>query len=152
VQGKLESDRQRADRMIDPASGLYNDTGFARRSAELAAFVVRERLPLSCAVFQPANGAVAMVPVAADRLAQAFKRAGRISDALGRTGTAEFAVFAPATDEVGAHGMVQRLSDAVAKAIQVRLRAGISTAAAPTPATGPPSPPDLLAEARNALR
>jgi len=63
---------------------------------------------------------------AADRLAQAFRQAGRISDAVGRTGPAEFAVFAPATDETGAEGLVQRITDAVSRAAAVKLRAGIS--------------------------
>jgi len=155
VQGKLEVDRLGAEGLVDRASGLYNDAGIARRGAELAALAVRQGTPLACAVFQAANGGEAMTPAATDRLAQAFKRAGRISDALGRTGPAEFVVFAPATDEMGAHGLVQRLTDTVAQATgmggTVKLRAGISAAPAPS-APAQLSPPDLLEDARNALR
>jgi PleD family two-component response regulator len=161
VQGKLEIDRLGTEGMVDRASGLYNDRGIHRRSAELAAFTAREGLPLACVVFQPDNGD--LTAGAADRLAQALRRAGRISDAVGRTGPAEFTVFAPATDETGAEGLVQRITDAVSRAAAVKLRAGISAAPAAKrpsgarastslPQPSPPSPTDLLDRARNALR
>jgi DNA-binding response OmpR family regulator len=158
VQGKLELDRINNEGLIDPISGLYNEAGVTRRSSELAAFTTREGLPLACAVFQPQDGL--LTAGAADRLAVAFKRAGRISDALGRTGPAEFAVFAPATDETGAEGMVQRITDAVSSSIGIRLKSGISadsTAAKPprsSSAYADPhrlSPPTLLARAREAV-
>lgn len=164
VQGKLEIDRLGAEGLVDHASGLYNDAGMTRRSSELAAFTAREGMPLACAVFQPENGVLSAG--AADRLAQAFRHAGRISDAVGRTGPAEFAVFAPATDETGAEGLVQRITDAVSRTAAVKLRAGTSTApAVPKRPSGaarsststtlhqpsPPSPADLLVRARKAL-
>jgi DNA-binding response OmpR family regulator len=153
VQGKLEVDRLGAEGMVDRASGLYNDAGMARRSAELAAFTARQGMPLACAVFQPVDGV--LTAGAADRLALAFRRAGRISDAVCRTGPAEFAVFAPATDETGAEGLVQRISDAVSRNSAVKLRAGVSTAPAgpkrSLPQAPPPSPTELLDRARNAL-
>src|SRR5437016_11238502 len=133
-----------------------------RRAAELAAFTARQGMPLACAVFQPADGV--LTSAAADRLALAFHRAGRISDAVCRTGAAEFTVFVPATDETGAEGLVQRITDAVSRSAAVKLRAGTSTAPAVTkPPSGarqssanvaappPPSPTDLLDRARNAL-
>jgi CheY-like chemotaxis protein len=159
VQGKLEVDRLTNEGLIDRVSGLYNDAGVIRRSSELAAFTAREGLPMACAVFQPEDGV--MTVGAADRLAIAFKRAGRISDAVGRTGPAEFAVFAPATDEAGAEGMVQRITDAVSSTAGVRLRSGVSTdvggpkpprtSAAIAAAPRRLSPPDLLSRAREAL-
>jgi len=73
-------------------------------------------------------------------------------------------VFAPATDETGAEGLVQRITDAVSRAAAVKLRAGISASPATTkrpsgarssstnlhepPAT---SPTELLDRARHAL-
>jgi len=161
VQGKLEIDRLGAEGLVDRASGLYNDAGMERRSAELAAFTARQGMPLACAVFQPVDGGV-LTSGAADRLAQAFRRAGRISDAVCRTGPAEFAVFAPATDETGAEGLVQRITDAVSRSAAVRLRAGISASPAATKPSGgrtstnphqppPPSTTDLLNNARSAL-
>jgi hypothetical protein len=162
VQGKLEVDRIGVEGLVDRTSGLYNDAGMARRSAELAAFTAREGMPLACAVFQPADGVLASV--AADRLALAFQRAGRISDAVCRTGPVEFTVFAPATDETGAEGLVQRITDAVSRSSAVKLRAGISTvpSAPKRPSVGgrtstnlhqppPTSPTDLLDRARKAL-
>jgi len=169
VQGKLEVDRLGNEGLIDRASGLYNDVGMTRRAAELAAFTARQGLPLACAVFQPANGSggggAGLTPGTADRLALAFRRVGRISDAVCRTGATEFAVFAPATDESGAEGLVQRISDAVGRNAAVKLKAGVSiafagprrtsgtmrsSAAVPQPAL--PSTTDLLAQARDALR
>jgi DNA-binding response OmpR family regulator len=158
MQGKLEIDRLGAEGLVDRASGLYNDAGMTRRSAEMAAFTARQGLPLACVVFQPDNGA--LTAGAADRLALAFRHAGRISDVVGRTGPAEFTVFAPATDETGVEGLVQRINDAVGRTAAVRLRAGTSIAdAEPRPArpslAAPlhaPSPADLLARARKAVR
>jgi PleD family two-component response regulator len=162
VQAKLEVDRLGAEGLVDRASGLYNDTGMARRSTELAAFTAREGMPLACAVFQPADGVLSSS--AADRLATAFQRAGRISDAVCRTGPAEFAVFAPATDETGAEGLVQRISDAVSRSAAVKLRSGVSVApgSPKRPSIGgrtstnvhqppPPSTTALLDRARSAL-
>ena len=158
VQGKLEIDRLGTEGLVDRVSGLYNDAGMARRSAEMAAFTARQGLPLACIVFQPDNGA--LTAGAADRLAQVFRAAGRISDAVGRTGPAEFTVFAPATDETGVEGLVQRINDTVGRTAAVRLRAGSSIAdAEPRPTRPssaaplrPPSPADLLARARRGIR
>src|SRR5881392_207514 len=144
VQGKLEVDRLGAEGLVDRASGLYNDAGMTRRSEEIAAFTARQGLPLACVVFQPDDGALSAG--AADRLAQAFRRAGRISDAVGRTGPAEFAVFAPATDETGAEALVQRITDAVSRSAAIRLKAGISAAPArPAPPRSGTAPAPHLA-------
>jgi len=85
-----------------------------------------------------------------------------VSDAVGRTGPTEFTVFAPATDETGAEGLVQRISDAVARSASVKLRAGVCTAPAqpvPGPQYSESATPPLLAlpaelfdRARDALR
>jgi CheY-like chemotaxis protein len=157
IQAKREADRLGSEGLLDRASGLYNDEGITRRSAELAAFTAREGMPLACAVFEPAEP---LTLGAADRLALAFRRAGRISDAVGRTGPAEFIVFAPATDETGVEGLVQRITDAVARTAAVRLRAGTCTATTPggsrrtrasTEVPRQTSPVELLNRAREAL-
>jgi len=161
VQGKLALNELNVEAMIDRASGLYNEDGLARRSDELAAFTARHGMALACAVFRPTEGSGVLTGAAADRLALAVKRAGRISDAVGRTGPAEFTVFAPATDETGAEGLVQRITDAVARSAAIRLKAGVSTApagsrrsaAGPTPsAPHLASPSDLFDRAREELR
>ena len=137
IKGKLEVDRLGAEGLVDAASGLYNASGVARRSEELASLTARQGLPLACVVFRPANGS----PADGDRLAREFKTHGRVSDAIGRTGPDEFAVFAPATDAPAAEGLVRRLTGKVGN-----VRAGYSAA------TGPRvSPQELLARARTAL-
>jgi CheY-like chemotaxis protein len=153
VQGKLETDQLGAEGLLDRASGLYNEVGVTRRSAELAAFTARHGMPLSCAVFRPVE---TLTPSGTgDRLALAFKYAGRISDAIGRTGPTEFTVFAPATDAQAAERLVQRITDTVARTAAVKLRAGIAAEQAP-PIGGPrhsaTPPTELLNRARNALR
>jgi DNA-binding response OmpR family regulator len=139
VQAKREADRHETEGLVDRASGLYSAAGIARRSEELAAFTARQRLALACAVFQPAAEEEDV-----NRLAAAFKRVGRTSDAIGRTGRAEFAVFAPATDDPAAKRMVRRFRDAA----RVSLRAGSSAVSG----TQRARPADLLAKARGALK
>lgn len=145
VQGKVEVDRLGAEGLLDHASGLYNATGIERRSEELASLTARQGLSLACVVFRPTNGG------APDEFARAFKTYGRVSDAIGRTGSAEFAVFAPATDAPGAARLVERLADTVSRAVKAPpLQAGYSAAVA-TPTTPRISPQQLLARARAAL-
>jgi len=160
VRGKLEIDRVGVDGLLDRVSGLYNENGLARRSEELAAFTARHGMGLACAVFRPSESQP-LTDGVGDRLAVAFKRAGRVSDAVGRTGPAEFTVFAPATDETGAEGLVQRISDAVARQVSIKVKGGISTAPAQPmpPRRSGAAPPPLLAlpaelfdRAREALR
>jgi len=145
VQGKREADRVATAGMLDQ-SGLYNDTGLRRRAAELAAFTVRQGMALACAVFRPSESTAD--EIWGDRLADAFKSAGRVSDAIGRTGKAEFAVFAPATDAAGAERMVRRLTTRVARQVRVPLASGISTELGELPGGAD----DLLARARDAVR
>jgi CheY-like chemotaxis protein len=151
VEPKRELDRVSEQCLVDRISGLYNYSGLTRRAAELAALVTRHGLALACIVFRP----IAQLPnsSAADRLALAFKRVGRVSDALGRIGRAEFAVFAPAKNGSAAR-LVRRMTDNMERAFgnlregqRVGVRAGYSTA----PAAHRISPPMLLARARAAL-
>jgi len=141
VRATMEVERARAAGMIDRASGLYNAAGVQKRSEELAALCTRQGLPLSCVVFRATT--------AEDRVAQAFKQEGRMSDAIGRTGFQEFAVFAMGTDRDGAARLAARLGQAVAKraGLQQQLVSGISSS------TGAAKldPQDLLARARHAV-
>ena len=151
VAPKRELDRVSEECLVDRVSGLYNYSGLTRRAAELAALASRHGMSLACVVFRPA----APVPnhAAGDRLAQAFKSVGRLSDALGRTGPSEFAVFAPAKNGTAAR-LVRRMTDNVERAFgtlregpRIGVRAGSSTAAAAHRI----SPPMLLATARRQL-
>lgn len=150
---KRELDRISEERLVDNISGLYNASGLTRRSTEMAELATRHGLALTCAVFRPAT--LVENHVADDRLAITFKRIGRASDALGRTGHMEFAVFAPATNSTAAARLVRRMIDSVERAFgslsegnkRVEVRAGYSAAAAAQTI----SPPALLARARSAL-
>lgn len=147
VQGKLEVERLGMAGLVDPASGLYNAGGIARRSEELASLTARQGLALACAVFRLDEAG--MNGDDGDRLAVAFKQAGRISDAIGRTGPTEFAVFAPATDAPAAARLVKRLGDTVARA--TRLAQPLKAAYSTTSVTPRVEPRELLARARTAL-
>ena len=116
LQAKTEVDRLTTECLIDRGSGLYNPVGFSQRAEELAAFVLRQGLPSACAVFRPVDQISNRS--ATDRLGRAFKSVGRLSDAIGRTGQSEFAVFAPATNAWAAAKLMQRMRD------QVSLEAG----------------------------
>ncbi|MEX2156195.1 MAG: hypothetical protein WD773_05090 [Gemmatimonadales bacterium] len=139
VQAKLELDRVGAECLVDRSSGLYNPEGLERRAAELAAFAVRQGLGLACAVFRPARA----LPdnTAGDRMALAFKSAGRTSDAIGRTGPAEFAVFAPGTNTWAAARLVQRMTDSVEREFTHMEERGKRRRWRSGPATAPPKPP-----------
>lgn len=151
VQARAEVDRIGAECLVDRASGLYNPDGLARRAAEQAALVTRHGLALACAVFRPTG--TLPHPGATDRLALAFRSAGRMSDAIGRTGQSEFAVFAPGTNTWAAARLVRRISDSVTREFSylktepVAVRAGYSA----TQSSHKISTPKLLAKARSAL-
>jgi CheY-like chemotaxis protein len=125
LQAKLEVDRLTSECLIDRPSGLYNHAGFAQRAHELTALTDRQGLPTTCVVFRPAP--LPDKPTG-DRLGQIFKEVGRLSDAIGRTGSAEFAVFAPATTSWAATQLIQRVSAQVGKQLRVTLRAAFSSA------------------------
>jgi PleD family two-component response regulator len=161
VQPRVEVDRLGAECMVDRATGLYNPEGLARRADELAALATRHGLALTCAVFRPTRRLPH--PAGSDRLALAFKAAGRTSDAIGRTGQTEFAVFASGTNTWAAAKLVRRMTDSVAREFSyltdvprpeggrvsrpVSVQAGYSA----TQASHKISPPTLLAKARSAL-
>ena len=114
VRGKLESDRTRAEGLLDPQTGLYNHQGLARRARELASQAFREHSALAC---------VALVldvdrpDLTRDEAAQTIARGvrtlqatARRADVIGRLGPAEFAVLAPGTDAAGARRLAERLA------------------------------------------
>jgi PleD family two-component response regulator len=153
VEPKVELDRVSEECLVDRVSGLYNPAGLSRRATELAALAARHGLTLACAVFRPAQ----KLPnhAAGDRMALTFRGVGRASDAIGRTGPTEFAVFAPATNTWAAARLMRRITDNVEHQFgylrerigRLGLRSGYSAALAAHKI----SPPALLARARSAL-
>lgn len=125
VEPKLELDRLSEECLVDRVSGLYNHLGLAKRADELAALATRHGLALACMVFRPTEQVQSRA--ASDKLARTIKSVGRASDAVGRTGRAEFAVFAPARSSWGAGRLVQRLIDrATSYGNGLDVRAGFS--------------------------
>jgi PleD family two-component response regulator len=136
VRAKLDADHARAEGLVDAATGLYNARGLARRARELGAQAARQHAALGCVVFAPAVGSAPSeasgdeaLSTLVDVLAAALKRAGRLSDAIGRLGPAEFAVVAAGADARGAMRLAERLARALAGAATaatppVQLRAG----------------------------
>jgi len=130
----LESKRQvdvlREENLLDSGTGLYNMRGLARRAREIGADATRRREALACVVFSPETELEADDDAASDEVARlsdqvgaVFREAGRVSDAIGRLGVAEFAVIAPATGAEGALRLVDRLGAAV-EATRIPVRGG----------------------------
>jgi len=152
VEPKLELDRLSEERLLDRESGLYTPGGLARRAIELAALATRHGLTLACAVFRAAE------PVSratADWMAAALRRAGRASDAIGRTGPTEFAVFAPANNTSAAAQLMRRITDSIEDQLgfvaQDSGRVGVHSGHSVSHSLHHISPPALLAQARSAL-
>ena len=170
---KRAADRAREDGLVDPATGLYNLRGLARRARELGAQASRLHAALACVALAPDFGDSApgseppdaVLEAVVAQLAGAFRATGRISDALGRLGPTEFAVVASGTDAGGAVRLAERLANAVTEGprdnlsdqgaqpgaeARFRLRAGyyvISDARAPAA-----DPADAILGAASALR
>jgi CheY-like chemotaxis protein len=114
VRAKHEADRARDEGLLDGLTGLYSLQGLARRARELASQAYRQSGPLACVVFraertEPDADMASAVTHLADRL----RAAGRASDAIGRIGEAEFAVFAFGADKGGAEALMQRLTGGI---------------------------------------
>ncbi|HEX4627285.1 MAG TPA: response regulator, partial [Gemmatimonadales bacterium] len=114
LRAKFAASRARDEGLIDGATGLYNRKGLTVRARDLASHASRRRAALACVVFaldrdggggaeEARHQTAAGQPTAAiHALAEGLKLAARTSDAVGRVGPVEFAVFAPDTDAHGA--------------------------------------------------
>jgi len=163
MRAKLDADRSRAEGLLDPATGLYNRQGMARRIQELGSSAFREHGAIACIVLaldlEPE--AALMGDVAATTIlksVQALKAAGRLSDVLGRLGPTEFAMIAPSTDSAGALRLAERMVVAIRETagkgkerlpvLQVR----VGYEAVTNIGYAPIQPVDLLVRASAALR
>jgi GGDEF domain-containing protein len=124
VAAKYAADRLEEENLLDEMTGLYSMRGLARRAREIGAEAYRMRVPLACVALAPV-GSLAHPPPghigesARDETTQlighlgsVLKSSGRVSDAIGRLGS-EFAVVAPATDDAGVRGMLNRFRTAL---------------------------------------
>lgn len=163
MRAKLDADRSRGEGLLDSSTGLYNRQGMARRVQELGSQAFREHGSLACVVLaldlEPdavASGDEAAATIL--KSVQAMKRAGRLSDVLGRLGPTEFAVIAPATDPSGALQLAERLARAIretATAAGARLplrQVRVGYEAVTNVGYTPIQPVDLLVRASAALR
>ena len=165
IRAKRDADHAREEGLVDLATGLYNMQGLARRAREIGSQAFRHRTALACVVFapEPATGDAAD-PAAEEaiiaqvlELAGLFRAHGRVSDAIGRMGRNEIAVFAPGTDAAGAVRLAERLGrqldaarDAAGAKRAARMRAGYF--AIPDFHESPIEPVNMLVRATTALR
>lgn len=167
VKAKREVDRVRNDSLLDEPTGLYNMRGLARRAREIGAEAYRHQHSLACVAFAPepeesadvgAGMAEEIASRVIDHLAQLCRRAGRLSDAIGRLGPAEFAIVAPATEGKGAVRLVERLQETLRESPMtvggeertVKIRAGYC--AVPDYATSSVDAVEMLLRAAATLR
>ncbi len=113
---KREVDRVRAESLVDQRTGLYNMRGLARRAQEIGNDAFRRHDALACLAVAPdladGNGeeiAAATAERLTEQVSELFRKKGRVSDAIGRLGSLEFAIIAPATNAEGAKRLVARL-------------------------------------------
>lgn len=163
MRAKLDADRARAQGLLDPATGLYNRQGMARRVQELGSYAFREHGSLACIVLaldlEPdAVTAGETAAAAILKSVQALKSAGRLSDVVGRLGPTEFAVIAPSTGPPGALRLAERMVRAIREGTSVggeqppvrQVRVGYE--AVSNVGYAPIQPTDLLMRASAALR
>jgi len=121
IRAKRDADQAREEGLVDLATGLYNMQGLARRAREIGSQAFRHHTALACIVFAPEPAAGGAPDAGTEEalaaqvhtLAQAFRAHGRVSDAIGRMGRNEIAVFAPGTDAGGAVKLAERLASAL---------------------------------------
>ena len=163
IQAKVATDALRDESLLDSASGFYNMRGLARRAREIGSEAQRRHYPLAAVVFAsdsdlPDELSDEDEEVLAEHVGQVFRQAGRVSDAVGRLGTNEFGVIAPATGAEAALQMVNRLGNSfdgtsvplAGGARRLRLQAGYC--AVEDFATSDADAVELLLRATTALR
>lgn len=150
LNAKREAQRARDVGLVDPATGLYNDHGLARRCEEAVAEAFRRHAALACLAVAPElpreapRGRLRPEAIVFD-IARALQGVRR-SDVTGRQASAEFVIVAPRTDVVGAVGLARRLTGSVRPLL---LRVGYD--AVPNVREIPTTPAALLRSALEAL-
>jgi diguanylate cyclase (GGDEF)-like protein len=108
ARARRDVDRLASAALVDGETGLYNDSGIARRAEEVEADTRRRHAPVSCVVFAPENGGTNGGPSVTAQVGAILRRRGRGSDVIGRVGDM-LAVIAPSTGADGAARLAQRL-------------------------------------------
>jgi two-component system cell cycle response regulator len=161
LRGKLELDRVSGETLLDPVSGLYSRRGLAHRAREMGADASRRHEPLACVVLgaeadetEPCDGADDGASQLDALVGELLRRASRVSDAVGRIGSGEYAILAPSTGAAGATRLATRLGSALesGSAASMRLRVRAGYCAVPDFARSPVDVLELLLRATTALR
>jgi PleD family two-component response regulator len=161
LRGKLELDRVSGETLLDPVSGLYSRRGLAHRAREMGSDASRRHEPLACVVLgaeadetEPSDGVDDGASQLDALVGQLLRRASRVSDAVGRIGSGEYAILAPSTGAAGATRLATRLGSALesASAAGIRLRVRAGYCAVPDFARSPVDVLELLLRATTALR
>jgi PleD family two-component response regulator len=116
VRAKHDADRARQEGLIDAVTGFYSVAGLARRARELGSLAYRQGSPLACLVFGPTpevHQEDALNSKVVATLIDVLHKYGRVADAIGRVGEAEFALFAQGANEAGAATLAQRVTKAL---------------------------------------
>lgn len=149
LDAKAVTDQFRTGSLVDPETGLYNETGFVRRGQEMAAEAGRRLRAIGCAVLRPRPESSAQG--VAKKIAQVLRRSGRSADAFGRLGPLDFGVVAIGAGEQELRQLVTRLRAAASGSVvdddggQVEIRSAICS-------SGPQgSDVDVAAMVREAL-
>jgi PleD family two-component response regulator len=156
VRAKFDADEAREQGLVDLPTGLYNIGGLTRRARELGSQAYRHGSALSCVILSPEPEAGGDLADAVARLAQALRRDGRVSDAIGRVGKNDIAIFAPETPAEGAEKLTERLRSAVQRSTNEtgspapRFRSGYF--AVQNFREGPVEPQEMLLRASAAMR
>lgn len=114
---KRRADRFRNESLLDQPTGVYSLRGLTKRAREISADVQRQRTPIGCVAIAAdiMHDGEPSEPPSADAalLADVLRNSTRASDVVGRTGSAEFAIFTHGSGVEGTAAFVARLEDAV---------------------------------------
>jgi DNA-binding response OmpR family regulator len=113
LRAKAEADRVREEGLLDERSRLWNDRGLLRRAEELLAATIRDHSAIGVAVVDIDGDGLRHDWTVGDRVAKGLRRWARLSDAVGRIGTAQFGVVAPRTGPSGCARLGERLLNGI---------------------------------------
>lgn len=113
LRAKSDADRARNEGLVDDRSRMWNQSGLLRRAEELLAATIRDRSAIGAAVLEIDSETLRDDWSVGDRLAEGLRRWARLSDALGRIGTAQFGVVAPRTGRAACERLGVRLAHSI---------------------------------------
>jgi len=113
LRSKSDADRAREEGLLDDRSRLWNDRGLLRRAEELLAATIRDHSAIGVVVVDLDGDGLRNDWVVGDRVAEGLCRWARLSDAVGRIGTAQFGVVAPRTGRSGCARLGERLLNGI---------------------------------------